>query len=138
MEMRFAHLADYAATDAASKLTIVGIFDLLWDQLNARPIPFPPCYLVGSFAASVSEGSDHNLRIEFADADEKPVMDPVETKLSFRPFGPGYPLRAQFSLGFAPGALKVPDLGDYHFRFIIDGDEVGRVAVSVAKRDPAA
>lgn len=138
MQLRFAHLADYAAADAAGKLTIVGVFDIVWDQLKERPIPFPPCYLVAAFASSLIEGAEHDLEIRFADADETPVIDTIKAKLQLQPFGPGYPLRAQVLIGFGPGALKVPDLGDYHFRFFVDGNEIGDIPVSVLEPPPKA
>lgn len=130
MELRFAHLADFASADASGKLTVVGVFDIVLDKLKQRPIPFPLCHLVASFSASVAEGSHHQLEIQFADADEKPVNPAFRAPLTFRPFGPGYPLRAQVIVGFGPGALRVQELGDYHFRFLVDGHELGRVSVS--------
>jgi hypothetical protein len=136
MELRFAHLADYASADASGKITIVGIFDLVYDRLKARPIPFPPCYLAATFASSVAEGSAHRLELRFADADEKDIIDPVTADLHFRPFGPGYPQKSAFIVGFGADSLKVPHLGDYHFSFIIDGVERGRVAVTVLDPPP--
>lgn len=138
MELRFAHLADFATADSAGKLTIVGVFDIVWDQLKKRPIPFPPCYLVAAFATSLAEGTEHELEIRFVDADETPVMDSVKARLQFRPFGPGYPLRAQVLIGFGPETLRVPDLGDYDFRFHIDGAPVGDISVSVIEPPPKA
>jgi hypothetical protein len=135
MELRFAHLADYAAADANGKLTVVGIFDLVWDQLKQRPIPFPPCYLVASLAASVSEGSAHKIEIQFLDADDGPIMPSIEADMSFAATGPGNPLRAQVVLGFGPGALRVPDRGDYLVRFLVDDRRVGEIPVTV--REPA-
>lgn len=138
MELRFAHLADYAAGDAAGKLTIVGIFDIVFDQAKTRPIAFPPCYLIANFASSVAEGSVHRLEVRLVDADENNVVDPIKAELTFRPFGPGYPQRAVFLAAFAPETVKVPILGDYHFVFLIDGAEVGRVSVSVLEPPPTA
>jgi len=134
MELRFAHLADYAAADSSGKVTLVGIFDLVWDRMSARPIPFPPCYLVANFAASLSEGSAHHLQIKLVDADERPVLPPLAADLHFGASGPGNPLRAQVLMGFGPGALQVPEPGDYTFVFSIDGAPLGRVPVSV--REP--
>lgn len=136
MELRYAHLADYAAADAGGKLTVVGIFDLVYDRLRERPIPFPPCYLVATLAASVAEGSVHQLRVRFADADERDVIEPLSAGLTFRPFGPGYPQKAVFIAGFGPDTLKVPHLGDYHFSFEVDGRELGRVSVTVLDPPP--
>ncbi len=138
MHLRFAHLADYAAADASGKLTVVGSFDIVWDQLKKRPIPLPPCYLVASFAASLAEGSEHDLEIRLVDADESPIMESIRGKMQFRPFGPGYPLRTNVLIGFGPETLHVPELGDYHFRFLVDGELVGELPVSVLEPPPKA
>lgn len=137
MELRFAHLADYAAADPTGKITLVGIFDLVWDHLKARPVPFPPCYLVASFAASLVEGSGHDLEIKLVDADEKPVAPTLKARLDFGTSGPGNPLRAQVVMGFGPGALRVPEPGDYAITFIVDGKPQGTVPVSVRELPPA-
>lgn len=131
MNLRFAHLADYASTDSSGKLTVVGAFDIVWDALKKRPIPFPPCYLVAAFAASLAEGTDHAIAVDLVDADETSVMPTITGQAKFRPFGPGYPLRANLILGFGPEALTVPELGDYSFRFSVDGTVVGETPVSV-------
>jgi hypothetical protein len=84
MQLRFAHLADYAAQDPAGKLTLVGVFDIVWDQLQERPIPFPPCYLAGGITGSLADGTDHHLEIRFVDADEAPLMDPIQAQLKLQ------------------------------------------------------
>jgi hypothetical protein len=71
MDLRFAHLADYAAADSSGKITLIGIFDLVWDRMNARPVFCPPCYLVASFAASLVERSGHDLEIRLVDAAQR-------------------------------------------------------------------
>lgn len=136
MELRFAHLADYASADASGKLTVVGIFDVVFDRAKARPIAFPPCYLLASLASSIAEGSVHQFEVRFVDADERDVVEPIRAQLTFRPFGPGYPQRAVFLAGFGPETLAVPDLGDYHFAFVIDSVEIGRVSVTVLESPP--
>jgi uncharacterized protein DUF6941 len=137
MHLKFAHLADYAAPDSRGKLTIVGSFDIVFDAMKTRPIPFPPCYLVASFAASLSEGTDHEFEIRFVDADEHAVRESFRGSMHLRPFGPGYPLRANVVLGFGPEALTVPELGDYRFVFLVDGAPIGDLAVSVIEPPPA-
>ncbi|MEO6066884.1 MAG: hypothetical protein ABIQ41_02740 [Gemmatimonadales bacterium] len=131
MELRFAHLADYAAQDASGKLTIVGVFDVLWDQLKVRPVPFPPCYLVASFAGSLAEGSDHPLSIDFLDGDEQPVRPSIQGTLKLRTTGPGYPTRGILLLGFGPGALTLPGPGDYRVRFLVGGVDCGGTPISI-------
>jgi len=132
MQLKFAHLADYVGVDAAGKLTIVGQFGLVYDQLKARPIPFPPFYIVAVFQAHVTEGTDHQVRIHLVNSDGGPVLPPFEGQLKFAPSGKGKPLQANLIVGFGPG-LTVPDLGDYEFRFVVDGRDVGELSVSVVE-----
>ena len=132
MELKFAHLSDYAAVDAAGKLTIVGQFGVVYDQLKLRPIPFPPFYIVAVFHAHVTEGTDHQIRIHLVNSDGGTVLPPFEGKLKFAPLGKGKPLHANLIVGFGPG-LTVPDLGDYEFRFLIDNRDVGELSVSVVE-----
>lgn len=138
MELRFAHLADYAAAASDGKLTIVGVFDIVWDSLQDLPIPLPACFLVANFAGSISEGTAHELEVRLVDPDEVPVIDPIRVPLNLRPTGPGYPLRAQVLLGFGPGVLKVPRRGDYLFRFLVDGLGVGELSLAVREPPPQA
>jgi hypothetical protein len=136
MELRFAHLADYATADASGKVTIVGIFDIVWDQSGVTPILFPPCYLAASFAASASEGSSHRLEIRFLDADDQPFMPSISADVVFQASGPGNPLRAQLLLGFGPKAIRVPQVGDYVIRFLLDGTNTGEIPVTVRTPPP--
>jgi len=130
MELRFAHLADYASADASGKLTVVGIFDIVWDRAGARPIMFPPCYLLAKFEASVAEGAEHEIDIALVDDDEKAHGNIIKGALEFRTHGVGHPAQSHLLIGFGPGLLTVPELGDYHFRFKVDGKDVGAVRVS--------
>lgn len=136
MELRFAHLADYAAADASGKITLVGIFDVVWDQLKLRPIPFPPCYLVASLAASLSEGSAHRLEARLLDADHQKISDLFDAEVGFQTSGPGHPLRTQVIVGFGPGALRVPELGEYVIRVVVDGLSQGEIPLVVRDLPP--
>jgi hypothetical protein len=136
MELRYAHLADFASADASAKITLVGIFDLVFDRVGARPVLFPPCYLAASFAASMAEGSAHTLEITVVDADEHQVFPPIRADLPFVSSGPGNPLRAQVIMGFGPGALRVPEPGDYLITFVVDGTRLGAVPITVRNPEP--
>lgn len=131
MELRFAHLADYAAADASGKLTIVGVFDIVWDGLGKRPIPFPPFYLVAQLEASIAEGAEHTVEIRLVDDDERSVGGALSGTVHFRASGVGHPARGHLLLGFGPGFISAPELGDYHFRFFVDGHDIGALRVSV-------
>jgi hypothetical protein len=136
MELRFAHIADYAAIGIDGKLTLVGAFDIIWDVPGTRPIAFPPFSLVVGFEASIAEGPEHELHITLTNDDEETGSLAVEGLLQFRPHGPGHPARANALLSFGPGAVAVPELGDYHFVFAINGKRVGSLRVSVLAPQP--
>lgn len=136
MELRFAHTADYVAADSRGKLTIVGVFDIIWDGKKVRPIAFPPFYLVAAFEASVAEGSDHEIKIRLVDDDEVEQPGVVTGKLQLRSQGVGHPLSGHVLIGFGPEVVKVPDYGDYHFRFEVGGVQVGATRVSVLEAPP--
>lgn len=130
MELLFAHSADYAGVDGSGKLTIVGAFDIVWDAAGQRPIPFPPFYLVAAFEASIAEGADHEIEIRLVDDDEVAHSNMIKGGLQFRAHGVGHQARAHLLIGFGPGVVTVPELGDYYFRFKVGGAEVGGVRVS--------
>ena len=130
MELRFAHLADFASADSSGKLTVVGIFDIVWDRLGVRPISLPPCYLLAKFEASIAEGAEHEIEISLVDDDEKPYGSVIKGTLEFRTHGVGHPAQSHLLVGFGLGALSVPELGDYHFRFKVAGRVVGSVRLS--------
>ena len=131
MDLRYAHLADFASVDANGKLTIVGAFDIVWVGAPVRPIPFPPFYLVAGFEASIVEGADHEVEIQLMNEDEEPCSGLLKGPLQLRAHGVGLPSVGQAVLGFGPGVVGVPELGDYHFRFRVDGHDVGTARVSV-------
>ena len=130
MELLFAHIADYAGVDGGGKLTIVGAFDIVWDALGQRPIPFPPFYLAAAFEASIAEGADHEIEIRLVDDDEVSHSSIIKGGLQFRAHGVGHRARAHLLIGFGPGVVTVPGLGDYYYRFKVGGVDVGEVRVS--------
>ena len=45
-------------------------------------------------------------------------------------------LRAQVIMGFGPGALRVPEPGDYLITFTVDGTRLGAVPITVRNPEP--
>lgn len=131
MDLRYAHLADFASVDANGKLTIVGAFDIVWDAIGVRPISFPPFYIAASFEASVIEGADHQIEIQLMNEDEEPCSGLLKGTLQLRAHGVGLPAVGHALVGFGTHAVSVPELGDYHFRFRVDGVDIGTARVSV-------
>lgn len=130
MELRFAHVADFASVDSGGKLTIVGVFDIVWDGAGARPIPFPPFYLVAAIEASIAEGADHEIEICLVDDDEVAQAGIIKGSIQLRSQGVGHAARGHLLIGFGPGVIQVPDLGDYYFQFRVDGKQLGAIRVS--------
>lgn len=131
MELRFAHLADFATVDASNKPTLVGIFDRVMCTSPVPPILFPGFHLVATFEASISEGAEHQLEIAFVNDDEKIVGPKLDGPLVFRTAGVGHKAQASAIIAFLPSAIQVADPGDYYFRFRVDEVEHGRARVSV-------
>ena len=135
MKLKYAHLADYAGADVSGKLTLVGLFDVIWDQLRVRPVPFPQFHIAAVFEAKVIEGTDHRVQVQLIDQQKRTVLQRFDGQIRFAPAGRGGPLQAHLLLGFGPGTITVPDLGTYEFRFLIDGKDVG-VGLPVLVREP--
>lgn len=136
MKLTFAHLADYASVDAGGKLTIVGLFGVIFDQMKVRPIPFPQFHIVSQFEAKVTEGTDHQVQVQLIDQQKRNVIRKFDGPIRFAPTGRGGPLQANLIMGFGPGAIAVPDLGTYEFRFMIDGKDIGGLPVLVIEPPP--
>lgn len=126
-------LADYASNDAVGKHTIVGVWDVVYDMLGARPIPLPMCYLVAAVQCHVAEGSKHELeiRLRHDEGSKTEAFNTVKMEVALQTAGPGQPMRGALNL-FIP-QIAVPDLGDYAFEFFVDGKAVDRVPFTVVK-----
>ena len=131
MRLTYAHIADYASVASDGKLTIVGAFDVVWRRDGMRPVPFPPFYVVAGFEASLSEGPEHSIEVALVNDDEEGTGLVLNGVLHFRASGVGHPARANIIVGFGPGAVAVPDIGDYHLRFSVGGTLVGTLRVTV-------
>lgn len=130
MRLKYAHLADYASA-SGGKLTLVGVFANVIDQLKVRPIPFPQFHLVAVFEGHISEGTEHNVMVRFLNEDGQPSGIEFSGDIKFAPTGRGRPIEANLLVGFPAGLISVPDHGDYEFRFQVDGHDIGGVTVSV-------
>lgn len=135
MRLDFGFLADYAAPGNNGKLTIIGIFDIVYDQQGKGKVPLPLCYLVLKFSASIVEGSEHKLRIRLSDADGKDQIKPLEVNLAFQPQGPGRPMASHFVMALA--GLTVPSQGEYNFAVFVDGGHIADVPLYVVPRREA-
>lgn len=129
MHLRFALFADYVAEATRGKLVIVGTFDTVFDALGRRPIPLPGMFIVASFEASISEGTEHRIALHFVDDNGNRMIDPIEGPIVFAPRGPLLPALGQ--LRIAMPSLQVPDAGEYRFEFYVDDAHVGGTSLFV-------
>ncbi|MDP3909025.1 MAG: hypothetical protein Q8Q14_01415 [Gemmatimonadales bacterium] len=131
MQLKYAHLTDFATVGNNGKLILVGIFSNIFDALKVKPIPFPQFHLVAVFEAHVTEGTEHKLTVRFVDGDGRPVIPEFHGPIKFKPTRKGRPMEGNVLIGFGPGTVKVPEHGDYEFRFQIDDHDAGGVIVAV-------
>lgn len=132
MKLRYAVLADYAASDPSGKHTIVGIFEMVYDVLGTKPVPMPPCYIAAAITANAAEGTAHRLQIRLrrdSPGDMSEVVPALEMPFQMAPSGPGQPLRGGLNL-FIPN-MRVPERGDYAFELVVDGKSLGRIPFRV-------
>lgn len=122
MELKYAHLADYAAPGNAGKPIIVGVFDAINTQ-NLEAIGMPICYLIGAFTARLSEGSEHTLLVKLVDADGNEVLN-SELPLKFSPT-PRRELSSNFVLALF--GVPLPHTGEYAFDLFVDQQLKGSV-----------
>ena len=134
--LSYAHLADHVTTDSRGKPIVVGIFDVVVDAANVRPIPFPPCFLIAQFAASLADGSDHRITMRLLDADSNEVTNSPEGPIRFGTTGPGHPLSAVLISRMMPGWVSVPDHGEYTLAFYVDGEPKGGLDIRVVPAPP--
>lgn len=132
MELKFVHLADYAAPGDKGKMIIVGIFDRLGAGPE-RPIVMPPFHIVGAFRAHVPEGTEHGLEIRMVNQDGVEIFKgqlPLRFVLT-----PLRTLEANFTIGVV--GLALPDVGEYAFHLFVDNVHKGFIPFSVSPAEPA-
>jgi hypothetical protein len=129
--LHFAHMADYVTRDFQGKLIVLGIFEAIQDHMGVRPIPFPGFHLVVGLSASVADGTDHVLEIRVIDGNGDEVGQRQQVPFQLRTNGQGYRMRGVIDLQIAPGGLSVPELGDYEFRFLVGGEDIGGADIVV-------
>ena len=130
VRLEFAALADYAASDASGKLTVVGIFDRIFAQ--QVPVVWPDMVLLLRFRIHRSElGTAQKVLVKLATEDGRALMQ-IEGD-----FTPGAkegttPLpesTVNHILRFQ--GLTLPAMGVYTFDVLINNTHVGGAQVAV-------
>jgi hypothetical protein len=129
MKVEIFTLCDAATTDAAGKLNILGSFD----RLNAAqaPVTHPQCALAIKLRFERVEEGVKSIRIQFVDADGKPVMPTLDTTTQVR-FG-STDSSATASLILVIQQLKLPRFGEYAIDLAVDGHHAGSIPLTVGQ-----
>ncbi|MFA6165370.1 MAG: hypothetical protein WC700_02055 [Gemmatimonadaceae bacterium] len=131
MELKYAHIADYAGDGANGKTIVVGIFDTINVGQAVPQIVTPPMCVAVVIEADVSEGSTHALKMQFVNEDGVPVVPQIEGTVAFFPGGPTRPMQAKLFLQFAP--FPLPKTGDYSFDIFVDQRRIGTLPLYVVR-----
>jgi len=75
MNIQVAVLCD-AATDEAGKLNLLGAFDTIYTQ--QLPAVHPQCSVALRVTFGHQDEGEHTLRLNFVDADGRPIMPPID------------------------------------------------------------
>lgn len=127
MKVEIFKLCDFAQTDSGGKLTIVGIFDVIY----AREIPATHglCALAIEMRFERNEDGLKKIKISFIDADEKSIMPAIETQLVVRT-APNE-VHAKLQAVVLIPQLTIPKFGEYSIELAIDGQRVTSTSVFV-------
>lgn len=110
---------DASATDPHGKVTLYGLFDLVWG--NTFPLRHPQ--LVVLLKCMFREAGEVQVVLERPDGDPLVALAPVRAQ------GPG-----NVQLVFHLSNVEFPTPGMYHFRLLSSEGEVARVPLEVRTR----
>ncbi|HNQ62231.1 MAG: hypothetical protein UZ12_BCD005001561 [Bacteroidetes bacterium OLB12] len=118
MEVEIFTLADYAADQGNSKLTVVGTFDTLFTQ--NLPTKHPHCSLAVRIRIANSEAGKHDFEIKTIGPDGKEFSPKIKGDLTVMQ-NPNADYTT-LNLVMNMNNLKLERAGKYHFEFHFDGD----------------
>jgi hypothetical protein len=129
MQLKYAHLCDYAGEGARGKPIAVGIFERVVAS-DARPIGLPTIYLLVAIEAHVAEGTDHTAEIRLTNDQGEDKIPRASFQIRFRPQGPGHLMIAHLIAQFE--MITLPDVGEYEFYVLVDGNDVASVPLIIS------
>ena len=136
IQLRYAHLCDFAGLGHNGKPIVVGIFEILYDQNpSERPISMPIAYLAAKLECSLADGTEHEMSVVLRHEDGEEVHRVDFGRVQFVPSGPGRPLHAALILLVA--GITFPDQGDYAFEFVVDTVKIGEAPLYIVPKPPA-
>ena len=119
-----------AATQHAGKLNILGAFDTIWG-IN-EPIKFAGCCVAARVRFDSIESGTHKIRLDFIDADGKPVLPKIEGDISVNSQDSGKSAISNFVMNIHN--LELEKFGDYQIRLAINGRTESTVPLYVVKK----
>lgn len=139
MKLRWALLCDHFANITGGKAALVGTFDTFFcapDRNSWEPIRMPLANIVAAVAVGFSDPRDLVGTFELRDADYKIVGSWKVGPLKCPDAPAGHEVIAHLHL-FLLGAT-IPDAGDYTWRVLVNGEQVGEVPMFVRPAPPPA
>jgi hypothetical protein len=129
VDLDFAFICDYA--EVTNKINALGIgFDTIFAQ--STPVTHGSFHLVAQFRAEPTEVGEKRIALSIIDADGKAIIKPAEAVISIGPPAPGsYDIVARVSIAF--GGVSFPRFGAYSIHADLEGQEVIRIPLRVAK-----
>ncbi len=126
MEVEIMALCD-AATESGGKLNILGAFD----RINARQFPavHSHCAVTVRMRFDRNEEGQHQVRLNFVDADGKSVMPPLEGKIGIKFPGNVHSVCANMILNM--NRIKFDQEGQYAIDLTVDGRHEKSLPVNV-------
>jgi len=119
-----------AATQYAGKLNILGAFDTIWGV--TEPIKFAGCCVAARVRFDSIESGKHRLRLDFIDADGKPVVPTINGDISVNSQDAGRSAVSNFVMNIRN--LNLEKFGEYQIRLAIDGRTESTVPLYVVKK----
>lgn len=131
MELRALLFCQYATFGQDQQLVVAGVADGVTVRardgidLNKVPsIPLPRIYLVAILEASIGDGLHHLLGIRVLGEDGGTVFDNAKLiPFNFEMNPHGRPMKHNAIISLS--GMRVPRLGDYEFKVLVNGNEIG-------------
>ncbi|MCC6836675.1 MAG: hypothetical protein IT213_16945 [Cytophagales bacterium] len=132
MEIEIFTLADYAADQGNSKLTVVGTFDTLFTQ--SLPTQHPHCTLAIRFRVANSEAGKHDFEIRTVGPDGKEFIPNIKGDRTVMP-NPNADYTT-FNVVVNMNNLKLEKAGKHSFEFYFDGEFRSGLTMTVVQGLP--
>jgi|ERR1044071_10456 hypothetical protein len=126
MKVEIFTLCDFANTDAAGKLNVLGSFDRI--NASTMPLVYPLCCLAIKIRFERLEEGPKMIRIAFIDADGNQVMR-VDAQMHVQ-FQPGES-SATAPLVIGMPQIKLSNFGDYLIDLAVDGRQEASIPLFV-------